>query len=224
MEVHGDRVKRVGRRGMRLPVAARLGLRELRGGLAGFRVFIACLALGVAAIAAVGTVRQAIREGLEREASALLGGDAEVEFTYRFADAGERAWMDGIAHEVSEIVDFRSMAVVPQPDGGDERTLVQVKAVDAPYPLYGEVELAGGGTLSAALAEQDDLPGLVAQRILIDRLGLETGDVVRLGTRDFRLAGELVAEPDSGSAMAQLKDFDLLENSKFLPYRHVSSD
>ena len=77
-----------------LPVAARLALRELRGGLAGFRVFLACLALGVAAIAAVGSVRAAIERGLAREAAALLGGDAEVEFTYRFADPAERAWMD----------------------------------------------------------------------------------------------------------------------------------
>ena len=57
---------------MRLPVAARLALRELRGGLAGFRIFLACLALGVAAIAAVGSVRAAIENGLAREAAAWV--------------------------------------------------------------------------------------------------------------------------------------------------------
>ena len=81
-----------------LPLPIRLALRELRGGLAGFRVFIACLALGVAAIAAVGSVRAAIEQGLAREAASLLGGDAEVEFTYRFADPDERAWMDATRH------------------------------------------------------------------------------------------------------------------------------
>ena len=114
----------------------RLALRELRGGLAGFRVFLACLALGVAAIAAVGSVRAAIGHGLAREAAALLGGDAEIEFTYRFADPAERAWMEANAAAVSEIVDFRSLLAVPRPGAEPERALVQVKAVDAGYPLY----------------------------------------------------------------------------------------
>jgi len=64
--------------------------RELRGGLRGFRIFLACLALGVAAIAAVGTVRAAIQSGLEAEGASLLGGDAVVRFTYRFASASGR--------------------------------------------------------------------------------------------------------------------------------------
>jgi putative ABC transport system permease protein len=175
------------------PLALRLAFRELRGGLAGFRVFLACLALGVAAIAAVGSVRAAIDRGLGREAAALLGGDAEIEFTYRFASKDERAWMGANAVAVSEIVDFRSLLAVP----GAERTLVQVKAVDVRYPLYGAVELAGGGSLDDALGSRDGLPGLVAEKVLVDRLGLAPGAVVRLGTQDFRLADTLVAAPDA---------------------------
>ena len=182
----------------RLPLPIRLALRELRGGLAGFRIFLACLALGVAAIAAVGSVRAAIGQGLAREAASLLGGDAEVEFTYRFADPDERAWMDAHAATVSEIVDFRSMAT---PAGGDP-TLVQVKAVDGRYPLLGSVALAGGGTLGEALATRDGLPGLVAERTLVDRLGLAPGATLSLGTRDFRLADILVSEPDPGTGFS----------------------
>jgi putative ABC transport system permease protein len=180
--------------GAALPVPLRLALRELRGGLAGFRIFLACLALGVAAIAAVGSVRAAIDAGLAREAAALLGGDAEIELAYRFADADERAWMDANALAVSEIVDFRSLAAT----AGGERTLVQVKAVDDAYPLYGRVDLAGG-SLAAALAPRDGLPGLVAERLLVDRLGLVPGDTVTLGTRSFRLAATVGAIPDAAA-------------------------
>ncbi len=183
-----------------LPVSVRIALRELRGGVDGFRIFLACLALGVAAIAAVGTVRGAITEGLTREAAAILGGDAEVKFTYRFASAEERAWMEGVATEVSEIVDFRSMVTLARDGAEPERALVQVKAVDGGYPLYGVAELADGEQLATALAGGDGLPGLVAQRILIDRLDLEIGAVLRLGTTDFRLTGELVVEPDGAAA------------------------
>ena len=177
-----------------LPLPLRLALRELRGGLAGFRVFLACLALGVAAIAAVGSVRAAIEAGLARDAAALLGGDAEIELAYRFADPDERAWMQANALAVSEIVDFRSLAATE----AGERTLVQVKAVDDGYPLYGRLDLGGIG-LGAALAPVDGRPGLVAERLLVERLGLAPGDDVVLGTRTFRLAGTVGSIPDAGA-------------------------
>ncbi|MEM8653974.1 MAG: FtsX-like permease family protein [Pseudomonadota bacterium] len=183
---------------MSLATSARFARRELRGGLRGFRIFLACLALGVAAIAAVGSVRSAIEAGLEREGAALLGGGAELDFTYRFATEEERAWMDTVATEVSEIADFRSMAVVER-EGAAERGLTQIKAVDAAYPLIGSVELAPEMPLAVALAGAEGLPGAVMERALIDRLGLAVGDTFRLGTQDFVLMATLVREPDSAA-------------------------
>jgi putative ABC transport system permease protein len=178
--------------------ALRFARRELRGGLHGFRIFLACLALGVAAIAAVGTVRSSIETGLAREGAALLGGDAEMEFTYRFASDPERAWMDTTATAVSQIVEFRSMAVVGQGDQ-TERGLTQVKSVDSAYPLVGAAQLAPDMPLAQALAGQDDLPGAVMERALIDRLDLIPGDRFRLGTQDFVLMAALVREPDGAA-------------------------
>ncbi|WP_415922053.1 ABC transporter permease [Tateyamaria sp. SN6-1] len=183
---------------MNLSTSARFAARELRGGLRGFRIFLACLALGVAAIAAVGSVRSAIEAGLEREGAALLGGDAELDFTYRFASDAEWAWMRDNANAVSEIADFRSMAVVDGPDG-PERGLTQIKAVDDAYPLIGDVTLDPAMPLAQALAGRDDLPGAVMERALIDRLDLATGDTFRLGTQDFVLMATLVSEPDSAA-------------------------
>jgi putative ABC transport system permease protein len=185
-----------GKRRVRPPVAVRIALRELRGGLAGFWVFLACLALGVAAIAAVGSVRAAIQEGLSREAAALLGGDAEIEFTYRFAEPPEREWMEGVAEAVSEIVDFRSMVTLERPGAEPERALVQVKAVDGLYPLYGEAALADGISLAEALAPAGGMPGMAAHGALLDRLGIGLGEALRLGTQDFLVTARLEAEPD----------------------------
>ncbi|MEM8693922.1 MAG: FtsX-like permease family protein [Pseudomonadota bacterium] len=205
---------------MSLRISARFAARELRGGLKGFRIFIACLALGVAAIAAVGTVRSSIEAGLAREGAALLGGDAELDFTYRFATEEERAWMNEVAMAVSEIVDFRSMAVVNR-NGTTERGLTQIKAVDGFYPLVGNVELSPDIPLQTALADLQDLPGAVMERVLIDRLGLSIGDRFRLGTQDFRLTAELVNEPDSagggfGLGPRTLVLTDSLANSSLL--------
>ncbi len=205
---------------MSLTLAARFARRELRGGLRGFRIFLACLALGVAAIAAVGSVRSSIEAGLAREGAALLGGDAEMDFTYRFATEEERAWMDSVAGQVSEIVDFRSMAVVGKGDTA-ERGLTQIKAIDGAYPLIGTVVLTPDLPLDDALAAQDGLPGAVMERVLIDRLGLAIGETFRLGTQEFRLSAELTREPDSAAGGFALGPRTIvrtpsLENSELL--------
>ena len=181
---------------MSLAIAARIARREMRGGLRGFRVFLACLALGVAAIAAVGTVRTSIELGLAREGSIILGGDAEIELTYRRAEPAERAWMDGTAVDVSEIVDFRSMATVGEGDDTD-RALTQIKAVDGAYPLYGAVRLDPEMDLKTALDGANGLPGAAMDRVLVDRLELSPGQIFRLGEQDFVLTAVLLREPDS---------------------------
>jgi putative ABC transport system permease protein len=183
---------------MSLSIASRIARRELRGGLQGFRVFLACLILGVAAIAAVGSVREAIRAGLERDGAIILGGDAEVELTYRFAEPEEHAWMEANATEVAELVDFRSMAVFG--DGLDaQRGLTQVKGVDGAYPLLGDVELAPDMSLGDALAGTDGLPGAVMAPLLVDRLGMEVGETFKLGAKEFVLMARLELEPDSAT-------------------------
>ena len=177
---------------MSLALAVRIARRELRGGLRGFWVFLACLSLGVAAIAGVGMVRSAIEAGLQDQGAVLLGGDAQVEFTYRFASPEERAFLDQISDQVSEIVDFRSMVVA-----GEARVLTQVKAVDANYPLLGQVQLETGD-LPAALAG-NSLPGAVMDGILADQVGLALGDRFKLGAQDFVLQGRILREPDSAT-------------------------
>ena len=174
----------------------RFARRELRGGLRGFRIFLGCVILGVAAIAAIGTVRESITEGLAQEGAILLGGDAEIEFTYRFATADERDWMNTKAERVSEIVDFRSMAV--SPDG--ERGLTQIKAVDDDYPLLGQIGLSPDMALDQALAGQDGVPGAVMDPLLSAKLGLEPGDRFKLGTNDYVLSAEITREPDNATA------------------------
>ncbi len=171
-----------------------LALRELRGGLAGFRIFLICLILGVGGIAAVGSLTTAIERGLAAEGQAILGGDVEIELPYRRAEEAERAWMEA-AGEVSETVSFRSML-----SRGDDRSLVEVKGVDGAYPLYGQAVVGGAAGLSDALAPRDGISGLVTERVLADRLALRPGDQVRLGAGTFEFRGVLVDEPDRASA------------------------
>jgi putative ABC transport system permease protein len=177
---------------MSLHTSFRLARAELRGGARGFYVFLICLALGVAAIAAIGTIREALERGLSENGAVLLGGDAEISLTYRFASPEERAAFEASATALSEIADFRSLAAV-----GDTRVLTQVKAVDTAYPLTGAVALEPDMPLSEALAEQNGVFGAVMDPALIARLGLEVGQIFALGEARFELRAALTREPDS---------------------------
>ncbi|NDV02494.1 ABC transporter permease [Pseudoroseicyclus tamaricis] len=182
---------------MSLAIAGRLARRELRGGLRGFAIFLACLALGVAAIAALGSVRAAITAGLEQEGARLLGGDAEMTFTYRFATEDELAYMDEISRARSELVEFRSLATIGEGETS-ERALTQVEAIDGAYPLIGSVTLDPPMPLAEALAGSD-LPGAVMEPLLADRLGLAPGDSFRLGEQEFRLTAIVESYPDNAA-------------------------
>ena len=175
--------------------ALRLGARDLRGGMRRFRIFLACLALGVAAIATIGGVREGLKAGLAQEGATLLGGDASVELSYRRATDAEWRWFRANADAVSEVVNFRSMLSLE----GGQRALTQVKAVDAAWPIYGAPELAPPIPLAQALAGQGGRPGIVLDPLLIDSLGLDLGDEVRLGDQEFVLMAALVSEPDNAA-------------------------
>ena len=191
-----------------MSLAWRIARRELRGGLRGFWVFLACLTLGVAAIAAIGTVRGAIEAGLTEQGAVILGGDAEVQLTYRFAEPQELEFFGSLG-EVSELVDFRSMLAV-----GEERALTQVKGVDDFYPLYGAVKLTPDMPLKDVFAGRNGIPGAAVDPVLMARLGLELGDRVKLGTKEFIAMAALERMPDSAGAGFSLGPPTLLASAE----------
>ena len=174
-------------------LAARYARRELRSGLSGFRVFIACLTLGVAAIAGVGTLSESIKEGLRQDARGLNGGDVSVSLVQRPASDAERARL-AQGGRLSETIEMRAMARVGS--DGAQRSLVELKAVDEGYPLVGSVELDGGTYLRQALALKDGIYGAVVDRGLLIKLGVQVGDTVEIGEARFRIAGVIRREPD----------------------------
>ncbi len=175
--------------------AARLARRELRGGIKGFRVFLACLAVCVAVIAGVGSLGRAIDAGLEADARLLLGGDVELRLTHRSATPDERAWIDR-GGKVSETAELRAMA-----RAGEKRGIVEVKAVDAAYPLFGQIVLRDGGTIADALAKKDGRFGAAADPDIAQRLGMKIGDTLHLGDVNLELRALIDREPDKGTSL-----------------------
>ncbi|WP_417519138.1 ABC transporter permease [Minwuia sp.] len=179
--------------------AFRLALRDLRGGLAGFRIFLLSLALGVAAIAGVGSLTSSIVDGLKENGRVILGADVDLRLTHRPATESEYAWLVQNADAVGTTLEMRTIV---RAVGNDNRALAELKAVDDTYPIYGTVDLAGGGTLADALATNAGLPGAVVEEVLANRLDLKIGDQVRVGSADFELRGLIEREPDRSSGGA----------------------
>jgi putative ABC transport system permease protein len=169
----------------------RYALRELRGGLRGFYVFIACIALGVMAIAGVGSVAASLGEGLAREGRTLLGGDVAFSLFQREAKPDEVAFLRSRG-DVSVITTLRGMARAS--DG--RLALVEIKAVDDTYPMLGELALDPKLPVRDLLAEHEGVFGAAADSTLLARLDLKLGDRVSVGSASFQIRSVVSAEPD----------------------------
>ena len=107
-------------------LALRLARRELRGGVRGLWIVLLCLALGVAVIAAVGTLRAATDAGLATSGRQILGGDLEIGTGSQPPTPALRQWLAGRGARVSEVIQLRSLLVAPS----GERQLVELRAID----------------------------------------------------------------------------------------------
>ncbi|PDS79611.1 ABC transporter permease [Rhizobium sp. L43] len=177
----------------RVSLAFRLALRELRGGIRGFYIFLACIALGTGAIAAVNSVSQSITDTIASQGQELLAGDVRFELNNREATPQELGFLEGLG-TVSVSTGLRSMA--RKPDGSDQ-ALVEVKAVDDAYPLYGKFVAEPDYPLAALLSGQGGTYGAVAAPLLLDRLGLAVGDELLLGNVKLSITGTVKTEPDA---------------------------
>jgi putative ABC transport system permease protein len=169
----------------------RFALRELRGGLHGFRIFVACIALGVMAIAGVGSFARSLTDGIDREGQVILGGDLSFILIHREVDAAERRFLESRG-QVSAGANVRAMATA---EGGN-RVLVELKAVDGLYPLYGKVTLDPDMPLDRALAQRDGAFGAAVDSTLLARFNLKPGARLTIGNATIEVAAVIRSEPD----------------------------
>ena len=182
-----------------MPLVIRLALRDLRGGLSGFGIFLACIALGVAAISGVGSVSRSLSDGLAAQGRVILGGDASFDLVQREASEAEKTFFRSRGR-LAEVSVLRAMA---RREGGDA-ALVELKAVGADYPETGAVVLDPAMPIATALQAGPTRSGrsfgAVADAALAARLGLKVGDTIHIGEAAFVLRATLLQEPDKLAA------------------------
>ena len=172
----------------------KLAWRNLRGGWRSFRLAVLALALGVATIAGVGSFGSGLVESLRENGRVILGGDIAVRTTMTTPTAEQIEWLEGRG-ELSRSADVFAMAIASV----REPLLVNLRAVDDHWPLYGEAFIEPAVTIGSALGS-----GAIVDRDFLERTELDIGSTFSLGNAEFTVSALLVDEPDRASAPFQL--------------------
>ncbi|MBW7910087.1 MAG: FtsX-like permease family protein [Alphaproteobacteria bacterium] len=179
--------------------------REMRSGVRGFYIFIACLVLGVAMISAVASVSQGMSDSLRHDGRYILGGDLAIR-TPHVPPAGEviRFVENDMGGRTSIITETRAMA---RHEKTDMAAIVEIKAVDAAWPLYGaatftDIKGAAIDTPQTELFAKDanGIYGAAVEKDILARLDAAVGDTVHLGEVPFVIRAVIGREPDSVNA------------------------
>jgi len=171
----------------------RMALREIRASWKRLLFFFICIAVGVAAIVTIRSVIESVRTGLNREARTLTGGDylltSDREFTPAVLDAVERERRDG---RVTTVVNAMEMATMVRPVNGPTGIkMVELKAVEPRFPLYGTLTLESGAYSHGLLRGG----GALVRPELLAQLKLKVGDHIFIGSKPFEIRGVIKDEP-----------------------------
>jgi putative ABC transport system permease protein len=180
--------------------------RETRGAWRHFLYFFACIAIGVGALVGVSLFGTNMELAVTKEARGLLGGDLEIRLTHPLSLAG-RAVLDSlntrnmVFTHVSELVAMAARAT-PGPLGIQSTQIIELKAVESAYPLYGSISLDPAQSPDVLL--HPDVRrcggsvcfGAVVQESLLIRMGLSVGDRLKVGHAMFLITGVVRTEPD----------------------------
>jgi putative ABC transport system permease protein len=169
----------------------RMAAREARTGWQRLLFFLLSIAVGVGALVGIASFSANLEGAIRREARTLMAADLEVVSTQDFAAeprAAIAAWTEQGA-QMAELAELPSMAATVD---ASRSQLVEIKAVEGGYPFYGEL------VLEPALPLPELLAGgrVVVEEALLQQLGLAVGDAIKIGSREFPVAGLVRREPD----------------------------
>jgi putative ABC transport system permease protein len=168
-------------------------LRESRGSRGRLVFFVACLAVGVAAVVAVAGLSDSLDQGVRREARPLLGADLAVESNRPLPPEVDRAAASIAGVRRTDLRETVTVVSAPARNGRPGPSqLVELRVVDGVFPFYGRLELQPRRPLHELLTPRT----VVVASELLARLGLRVGDSLRIGGEPFRIGGVALSEPD----------------------------
>jgi putative ABC transport system permease protein len=172
----------------------RMAVRETRSSWKRLLFFFLCIAVGVAAIVALRSVIQSVRGVFGKEAKALIAADVLVSsnnaWTPEARQTIERRFAENGATQWTESIETPTMS--RPADGRAVARMVELRAVQRDFPLYGSVGLQDGQTYSYSLLQHH---GVLVRPELLTALGLKVGDQLSIGQAAFTIRGVITVEP-----------------------------
>ena len=168
----------------------RMAAREIRAAPRRLLLLTASVAIGVAALVAIGSFTDNLRDSVRGQAQALLGADLALSGRRPLPVAAESV-LDTLAArgaQVARLTSFSGMAYVPRTSG---TRLVQVAAVEGGFPFYGEIRTAP----AAAWRELRQGGRVVVDPSLLTALDASVGDTLALGEARFAISGVVTSAP-----------------------------
>ena len=182
-------------------MAWRVARRECRSGTRGFKIFVMCLMLGVASIAAVGSVSEGIKTAIDNDGRLLLGGDVDIRLTHSPATKKQLVWLKQNSLSLSQVVQMR---VMTQSLDKTQNILAELKAVDEFYPLFGGFRLKDPKSLATALSSKTGIYGVAVEQQVLNKLSLHLGDKIWIGAKKFVIRAIIDREPDRSAQVFRL--------------------
>jgi putative ABC transport system permease protein len=173
--------------------------RETRGAWRHVALFVACIALGVAALVGVGTFATTLERTLGREARTLMGGDVELRSS-RPLGAAASLELQRLRDRGALTTEIRELVGMARNPREGTSTLVELKAVGPRYPLYGRAETVPSRPLSDLLTDG----GALVEAPLLARLGVAVGDRLVVGAASVTIRGVVTREPDRAGGLFTL--------------------
>ena len=187
----------------------KMAWRDSRGSRRRLALYLSSMVLGVAALVAINGFGENLERTVDNEAKTLLGADLLIEREQPFSEETE-AILDTLGGEQSRRIEFSTMAYFPETGG---TRLVSVRATEGGYPFYGEMVTDP----AAAAQTYRDGPNALLDGTLMQQFNTQEGDSVRLGTRHYRVAGEVIQTPRESSIMSAISP------RVYIPLAHVDT-
>ncbi len=187
------------------PFTFTMAWRETRSAWRHFVYFLVCIAIGVGALTGVSLFGAEVERTVNKEARSLLGGDLEIRLSRTISPQGQ-AIVDSLSPRgisLTHVSELIAMAAKSDSSASGQPTqIVELKAVEPEYPLYGTIRLEPQSNLSELLDQQAGRCqgrhtfGVVVQESLLIKMGLRIGECLKIGQGLFGITGVVRTEPD----------------------------
>jgi len=150
-------------------------------------LFISSIILGIAALVAIFSLSNNLKQEIDNQAAALLGADLEISGNKPFSPTIQKL-IDSLGDRKSEERRFTSMVYFPK-NGGSR--LIEARALNGEFPYYGKLETTPA---TAGKEFRTGQQALVDQTLML-QFNVQPGDSVRVGNTNFIIAGSLEGAP-----------------------------